>query len=369
MTSVPQPLQILRGCKLILCLWMTGVLLISCASTTSKSKFMTMSLPERQETVCYESDSFLARKTQLDSYQAQILEKQEALNQGYRVHRYCQSVTVPLPLRDCSDKEGAAKGWCEGQPKSKRETRCTENPVSIDPEYEEASRDKYQAAYTKLNSQHLTQTQSCLTKVAQISTEEAYVYYSQRMEPQSMDAAGNKRGTSGVSKVPAENAGDSEIVGTYRLEYTDYANRASVFRAFPEGLGRLKWVENDGVYQFYYRSGNDTELLYAFTINPTDGSLLTFRSDQVRPKWNATARKISTSPDAEFDLFELGQSQGDSQYRCFNVGHAERPYATQPLSNAVTTTADTLAACEALCPSLVAWRESQGYPSSLSDCP
>ena len=184
-----------------------------------------------------------------------------------------------------------------------------------------------------------------------------------------MDAAGNKRSTPEVNQVPAESAGNSEIVGTYRLEYTDYANRASVFRAFPAGRGGLAWVEVDGVYKFYYRSGGDTELKYAFTINPMDGSLITFRSDQVRPKWNATARKISASPNAEFDLFELGRSRGDSQYRCFNVGHAERPYATQPLSDAVTTTADTLAACEALCPRVVAWRESRGYPDSLSNCP
>ena len=141
-----------------------------------------------------------------------------------------------------------------------------------------------------------------------------------------------------------EESGEPSIVGTYRLEYTDYSNYASVFRAFPEGLGGLKWVEIDGVYQFYNRSGNDTELKYAFTINPMDGSLLTFRSDQVRPKWNATARKISDDPNAEFDLFLLGSYEGDSKYHCFNVGHAERPYSTQPLNKSVTSVADTVAA-------------------------
>ena len=158
--------------------------LTSCASTISKNDFMSMSLPERQTTVCYEADAFLSRKAQLEGYQAQILEKQEVLNRGYRVHKYCQQVTVPLPQQDCSELEGFAKGMCQAQRKSKKERRCTENPVSIDPEYEEAARDKYLAAYTKLNSQHLAQTQSCLTKVAQITAEEAYVYYSQRIEPQ-----------------------------------------------------------------------------------------------------------------------------------------------------------------------------------------
>ena len=91
---------------------------------------------------------------------------------------------MPLPQQDCSELEGFAEGMCQAQPRSKKEKRCTENSVSIDPKYEEAARAKYLAAYTELNSQHLMRTQSCLSKVAQITAEEAYVYYSQRIEPQ-----------------------------------------------------------------------------------------------------------------------------------------------------------------------------------------
>jgi hypothetical protein len=167
-----------------------------------------------------------------------------------------------------------------------------------------------------------------------------------------------------------EEKSNPTIEGTYRLQYTDYANRDSVFRVFPQGLGGMQWVENNGVYLFSYRTGRpEHQNLYAFRINPEDGSLITARSSQEIPKWNAVAEKISDNPNAEFDLFELGSNEGESEYRCFNVGRGERPHATQPLSSSITTTADTLAACKALCPSVVAWRESQGYSSSLSECP
>lgn len=261
MTSIPLLERILRGFKLIFALWMTGALLISCASTTSKNEFMEMSLPERQATVCYESDSFVTRKTQLDSYQAQILEKQEALNQGYRVHRYCQSVTVPLPLRDCSDKEGFAKGWCEGQPKSKKETRCTENPVSIDPEYEEASRDKYQAAYTKLNSQHLVQTQSCLTKVAQISSEEAYVYYSQRIEPQ---AAGTlSRSTREASAASSSTQASTSSPTSPSSGHTDYTGQTKA--GLRHGIGTQEYPNGDKYFGNWRNDVREGEGTYFYS--------------------------------------------------------------------------------------------------------
>ena len=163
---------------------------------------------------------------------------------------------------------------------------------------------------------------------------------------------------------------DSPIVGTYRLQYTDCAFRDSVFRVFPQGLGGLEWVEKNGVYLFSYRAGKpERRNLYAFRINPNDGGLVTVTSGSVIPKWNAIATKISNDPNAEFDLYELGRNEGESEYRCFNVGRGDQPYATQPLSSSITTTADTLAACRSLCPSVVAWRKSQGYSSSLSECP
>lgn len=343
-----------------------SLLVVSCGTSSMKSDdFASLSKYERARLVCSSTDSHQARANQLSVLSEQIDTQNAILKSGMRRWTSCRMV---------NESECAI---CT----PKLVNRCTDGAVPIDSTYEAKVRDDYVSRYESIKSVHDAEMKRCSQLVLQMPVSEAYGLYRSGLDPVGTPASmadTTSTKPSAVSPVvvqstsiPAavEQSSEPSIVGTYRLEYTDYANRASVFRAFPEGLGGLKWVEIDGVYQFYYRSGDDTELKYAFTINPMDGSLLTFRSDQVRPKWNATARKISDSPNAEFDLFELGRNQGDSQYRCFNVGHAERPYATQPLSNTVTTTADTVVACEALCPSVVAWRESRGYASALSDCP
>ena len=160
----------------------TTIILLGCA--TSQNEFMQMSTTERQAEVCYESAAFRQRKEQLEFLESEIGEKQQVLKVGYRVHEDCNLVRVDLPAKDCSNyKSSLARNMCAQGDNYRMETRCTESAVSIDPEYEERKLDEYRTELKSLTSAHSTRTEQCFARVAELTAEEAYIYYSERLEP------------------------------------------------------------------------------------------------------------------------------------------------------------------------------------------
>ena len=153
--------------------------LLGCATT--KEDFQNMSLTERQAAVCYGSNAFEQRKDRLSYYEEEITEKQKVLNRGYRIHTQCQTVTVPGKQVDCSTAR--LPRTCEQQNGPRKETQCTETPVSIDARYEQQMLDEYRQTFSDLSSSHSELTQQCFSRVSEMPPEAAYIYYSEGMEP------------------------------------------------------------------------------------------------------------------------------------------------------------------------------------------
>ena len=180
------------------------VLTVGCAVT--KDQFMNMSPPERQAEVCYEATVFKQRKEQLSFYDHAIRDKQALLNRGYRVHKSCQTVTVPLPAKDCSGMDRFAAAYCSAEPTTTQDNRCVETPVAIDPEFEKKELENLRVASRNLRVLHTSRTHSCFIRVAEMSSDAAYVYYSERMEPQAATAPSNAAGTPRAARSPQQSA-------------------------------------------------------------------------------------------------------------------------------------------------------------------
>ena len=160
------------------------LLTVGCATT--QEDFAAMSSSDRQRAVCYGSNAFKQRKEQLSVLKTEIEKKQVVLSRGYRIHTQCRQVKITAPPKDCSGQSSLGRTVCEGTAwtRDRYENQCTETPVSIDPRYERESLDEYRNASAKLTALHSKRTQACLTRVARMPSQAAYIYYSENMEPQ-----------------------------------------------------------------------------------------------------------------------------------------------------------------------------------------
>ena len=160
------------------------VLIAACAST--QKDFAEMSLPERQQKVCYGSGNYQERKDTLETYENMISQTQFILMQGYRIHKDCQQIRKQQPSNCGSYSTSMGKTVCEGTAWTRvtYETQCTETPVPIDPQHEQNMLDTYRANYTRLSQEHRQRTSQCFSRVSEMPPQAAYIYYSEDMEPQ-----------------------------------------------------------------------------------------------------------------------------------------------------------------------------------------
>ena len=161
-----------------------SVLLFGCASTPEDFEAMTSS--ERQSAVCFRADAYKGRKERIAAYESVIEEKQAVLSRGYRVHTQCQKINVTAPPKDCSTATKLGKTVCEGTAwtRDTYKTECTETPVSIDPRYETEALEKYQKTLESYKRLHSEKTNACLDRVSAMPAKAAYIYYSEKLEPQ-----------------------------------------------------------------------------------------------------------------------------------------------------------------------------------------
>jgi hypothetical protein len=156
-----------------------STLLFGCASTPEDFEAMTLS--ERQSAVCFRADAYKSRKERISTYESVIGEKQAVLSRGYRVHWQCQKIKVTAPPKDCSAATKLDKTVCE---RDTFKTECTETPVSIDPRYETEVLEKNQKALENFKRLHSEKTNACLDRVSSMPAQAAYIYYSEKLEPQ-----------------------------------------------------------------------------------------------------------------------------------------------------------------------------------------
>lgn len=227
-----------RWCLMMLTAIAPTIFFVGCAAT--RQDFDEMSLPERQAAVCYEAAAFKQRKQQMAFYEEAIEDKQELLSRGYRVHTSCQMVTVALPAKDCSGMSDLAAAFCRGEPTTKQERRCVETPVTIDPEFEKKELESYRLALSNLSAQHISKTQSCFVRVAEMPPEAAYVYYAERMEPQ----AGDKVEAPVPPQATTSSPSPANPSGT--ASTSDYAGQMSGGKR--HGTGTQKYPNGDKYY-------------------------------------------------------------------------------------------------------------------------
>ena len=151
-----------------------------CAAT--QSQFLSMPTHERQAAVCFESEPYKSRLEQMGALRASIDQQNRLLSQGYRVHRQCRQVQQPTNCDGYNTSMG--KTVCQGTAWTNTRQECTETPVAIDPVYEENRRNQYQETLRALEPTHQRGMDRCLALVGHMSPNEAYIYYSRKLEPQ-----------------------------------------------------------------------------------------------------------------------------------------------------------------------------------------
>ena len=154
--------------------------LTGCAAT--QSQFLNMPTHERQSAVCFESAPYKSRLGQMTNLRANIDQQNRLLSQGYRVHRQCRQVQQPTNCEGYNTSMG--KTACQGTAWTNTRQECTETPVAIDPNFEESKRNQYVEALRILEPTHQKMIERCLAVVSHMSPNQAYLYYSKKLEPQ-----------------------------------------------------------------------------------------------------------------------------------------------------------------------------------------
>ncbi|MDB2556794.1 hypothetical protein N9X77_02370 [Luminiphilus sp.] len=161
---------------------------------------------------------------------------------------------------------------------------------------------------------------------------------------------------------------DPRFMGTY------YVNRVQM----DGGRSSVLRLRKDGSVDFYkrgdfYKWRSERDEIIVSSKGATDFRVRFSGDDKVGEttfkdgnKWNdITLKKLSDSPDHQFDLFMLGTSRGSKDERCFNIGRGEFPHGTYPWSSSrgIPITSRTLEGCQSLCPKVLEELRDPKYSS------
>ncbi len=143
---------------------------------TTVSDFQKMSAHERSVAVCKRQKDIQSIADQISNLQSGINDSQRALARGYRVHRQCHQVEVYGNASVTCNRFGSHVTCDESRPKS-YETRCTETPVSINPDLEKENIRNWSQSVESLKAQAKEKHSKCYQFIYPLSPEQAYKYY------------------------------------------------------------------------------------------------------------------------------------------------------------------------------------------------
>jgi len=175
-TGRPQPL-ILQ--------WATSCVLVALAACTSMEDFQAMTAEERAQEVCTGSRAYKARTSSLRQLDSAIIEKENLLAQGYRVHRQCRQVVVPARTVDCSNTSGGEREACQRANESARDSlaqECVDVPVRIDSEFEYRQLSEYKSTRDIELAVHEEALAYCLARVRDMPADEAWHRYEEGLD-------------------------------------------------------------------------------------------------------------------------------------------------------------------------------------------
>jgi hypothetical protein len=143
---------------------------------TTVDGFRNMAPDVRAQRVCDRRIANQDYVQQARDLQDKLSDAQASLSRGYRVHRQCQQVQVyGDPSVTCSKLGNYTN--CQQFTPSSSERRCTETPVSINPELEKSNIQQWSQSIASLKETGSQEWQSCYRVVIKMSPEEAYKWY------------------------------------------------------------------------------------------------------------------------------------------------------------------------------------------------
>lgn len=156
---------------LITYLSLSSMLLMGC---TTVETFRQMSQEQRANKVC--TKRLNNQISEVQTLEEKIIDSQNALSKGYRVHRQCQKVAVYGDASTTCSTVGTFTNCQQFRPTS-YETRCSETPVSINPELERSNIQEWSNAITSIRQSGNEAWRSCYNAVYKMSAEEAFRWY------------------------------------------------------------------------------------------------------------------------------------------------------------------------------------------------
>ncbi len=158
--------------KRTLCILMAAAL----AGCTTVDDFRKMSPQDRASRVCDRDREVNSLRRSKQTYVDAIRSAQEALGRGYRVHKACQEVSVPAGSERVCQAVGT-QTVCRENQILRRETRCQETPVPINPDNERRNVSDWNATAAAVDQQLQAAFAACYQRVLPLSPEQAYQLY------------------------------------------------------------------------------------------------------------------------------------------------------------------------------------------------
>lgn len=156
----------------------TAILISGC---TSLNDLRNMSSTERTDFVCQRDKQYKNITRTINASADKISEINNAIYQGYRVHKSCQLVAkqVPSGYTSCNT---TSYGYglntdCYQTTTTKYDNVCHETPVPINFENEQANLNTLKNSISKNSQNRLIIYSTCANKISEMSPEEAYIYY------------------------------------------------------------------------------------------------------------------------------------------------------------------------------------------------
>ena len=143
---------------------------------TTVGDFKKMSADQRAVAVCRGQQNIKALIAQKKVTQESISDAQNALARGYRVHTQCRQVKVYGASTTTCSTFGGYTTCNESRPES-YETRCTETPVSINPDQEKSNIRSWSQSLDPLEKRINGEWQECYQFIYKLSPEDAFKHY------------------------------------------------------------------------------------------------------------------------------------------------------------------------------------------------
>jgi hypothetical protein len=145
---------------------------------TTVNDFRNMTPHDRAEKICLKQANVKALMEQRSNLNAAILDSQNALSRGYRIHRQCYQVEVPGDSKTtCTSGFYGLPATCTTKTERRNKTQCDEKPVSISPDLERKNIDSWSSSLRVTENNLQSTWQSCYRSIVNLSADEAFKFY------------------------------------------------------------------------------------------------------------------------------------------------------------------------------------------------